>query len=172
MTAAYFLQLMGHQTVVFEEKEQPGGMLRYGIPSYRFPRERLQEDIDAILSTGVDLRCNIEIGKDITYDELKQEYDAVYIAIGAHTDKKFEVEGADSKGVISAVDMLRDIGYGKYPDFRGKKSCCSRRRKCGDGLCQNRNALPCRKSQHCISQTAKRYDSVRSRNRRSHRRRN
>ena len=121
LTAAYFLQLMGHQTVVFEEKEQPGGMLRYGIPSYRFPRERLQEDIDAILSTGVDLRCNIEIGKDITYDELKQEYDAVYIAIGAHTDKKFEVEGADSKGVISAVDMLRDIGYGKYPDFRGKR---------------------------------------------------
>lgn len=91
LTAAYFLQLMGHQTVVFEEKEQPGGMLRYGIPSYRFPRERLQEDIDAILSTGVDLRCNTEIGKDITYDELKQEYDAVYIAIGAHTDKKFEV---------------------------------------------------------------------------------
>ena len=121
LTAAYFLQLMGHQTVVFEEKEQPGGMLRYGIPSYRFPRERLQEDIDAILSTGVDLRCNTEIGKDITYDELKQEYDAVYIAIGAHTDKKFEVEGADSKGVISAVDMLRNIGYGKYPDFRGKR---------------------------------------------------
>lgn len=121
LTAAYFLQLMGHQTVVFEEKEQPGGMLRYGIPSYRFPRERLQEDLDAILSTGVDLRCNIEIGKDITYDELKQEYDAVYIAIGAHTDKKFEVEGADSKGVISAVDMLRNIGYGKYPDFRGKR---------------------------------------------------
>ena len=121
LSAAYYLQLMGHQTVVFEEKEQPGGMLRYGIPSYRFPRERLQEDIDAILSTGVDLRCNIEIGKDITYDELKQEYDAVYIAIGAHTDKKFEVEGADSKGVISAVDMLRNIGYGKYPDFRGKR---------------------------------------------------
>ncbi len=69
----------------------------------------------------MDLRCNTEIGKDITYDELKQEYDAVYIAIGAHTDKKFEVEGADSKGIISAVDMLRNIGYGKYPDFRGKR---------------------------------------------------
>ena len=121
LTAAYFLQLMGHQTVVFEEKPQPGGMLRYGIPSYRFPRERLQEDIDAILSTGVDLRCNTGIGKDITYEELKQEYDAVYIAIGAHTDKKFEVEGADCKGVISAVDMLRNIGYGKYPDFSGKR---------------------------------------------------
>lgn len=121
LTAAYFLQLMGHQAVVFEEKEKPGGMLRYGIPNYRFPRERLEEDINAILSTGVELHCNTKIGKDVELEELKSEYDALYLAIGAHTDKKFEVEGADSKGVISAVNMLREIGYEHYPDFEGKK---------------------------------------------------
>ncbi|MGN0290988.1 MAG: NAD(P)-binding protein [Lachnospiraceae bacterium] len=121
LTAAYFLQLMGHQTTVFEEKEKPGGMLRYGIPSYRFPRERLDEDIDAILSTGVELRCNTKVGREIEFEELKSTYDAVYIAIGAHTDKTFDVEGADSKGVVSAVNMLREIGYGRYPDFSGKK---------------------------------------------------
>ena len=58
LTAAYFLQLMGHQTTVYEEKSQLGGMLRYGIPNYRFPRERLKEDIDAILSTGVEVKLN------------------------------------------------------------------------------------------------------------------
>jgi len=121
LTAAYFLQLMGHQTTVFEEKSKPGGMLRYGIPNYRFPRERLAEDIHAILSTGVELKCNTEIGKDISFEDLKRDYDAVYIAIGAHTDKTFEVEGADCKGVVSAVDMLRNIGNEEYPDFSGKK---------------------------------------------------
>lgn len=121
LTAAYFLQLMGHQAVVFEEKAQPGGMLRYGIPNYRFPRERLAEDINAILSTGVEIHCDKKIGRDVEFEELRSEYDAVYLAIGAHTDKKFEVEGADSKGVISAVTMLREIGYEHYPDFLGKK---------------------------------------------------
>lgn len=120
LTAAYFLQLMGHQTTVFEEKAQPGGMLRYGIPSYRFPRERLQEDIDAILSTGVELKCRSKVGKEITLEELREKYDAVYLAIGAHTDKNFDVEGVDSRGVIPAVKMLRDIGYGNYPDFTDK----------------------------------------------------
>ena len=96
-------------------------MLRYGIPNYRFPRERLQEDIDAILSTGIELKCNIRVGRDITFAEIKEKYDAVYIAIGAHTDKEFKVEGVESEGVIPAVNMLRDIGYGKYPDFSGKK---------------------------------------------------
>lgn len=121
LTAAYFLQLMGHQTVVFEEKPKLGGMLRYGIPNYRFPRERLQEDIDAILSTGVEVKCNVNIGKDVTIEQLHKEYDAVYIAIGAHTEKHFGIEGAESKGVISAVQVLREVGYENYPDYTGKK---------------------------------------------------
>lgn len=121
LTAAYFLQLMGHHTVLFEEKPQLGGMLRYGIPNYRFPRERLMEDIDAILSTGVEVKYNINVGKDVTIQQLHKDFDAVYVAIGAHTDKNFGIEGADSKGVISAVQVLQEVGYGNLPDFSGKK---------------------------------------------------
>ena len=123
LSAAYYLELMGHHAVVFEEKSKLGGMLRYGIPNYRFPRERLQEDIDAILSTGVEVHLNTRIGSgegEIPFDKLQKEYDAVYVAIGAHTDKKIGIEGEDSKGVISAVEMLRSIGDEKMPDFKGK----------------------------------------------------
>lgn len=123
LSAAYYLELMGHHAVVFEEKSKLGGMLRYGIPSYRFPRERLQEDIDAILSTGAEVHLNTRIGNgegEIPFASLRKDYDAVYIAIGAHTDKKIGIEGEDSEGVISAVEMLRNIGNEKLPDFTGK----------------------------------------------------
>ena len=123
LSAAYYLELMGHHAVVFEEKSKLGGMLRYGIPNYRFPRERLQEDIDTIISTGVEVRRNTKIGNgegEIPFDQLKKEFDAVYIAIGAHTDKKIGIEGEDSNGVISAVEMLRNIGEDNMPDFKDK----------------------------------------------------
>ncbi|MCC8017856.1 MAG: FAD-dependent oxidoreductase [Lachnospiraceae bacterium] len=119
LTAAYFLQLMGHQCTVFEEKKQLGGMLRYGIPNYRFPRERLQQDLDAILSTGIEVKTETKIGAD-EMRQLRADYDAVYVAIGAHTDKKLRLEGEDSKNVISAVEMLREIGDDNYPDYTGK----------------------------------------------------
>lgn len=121
LTAAYFLQLMGHQTVVFEEKEKLGGMLRYGIPNYRFPRTRLEEDVSAILSTGVEVRYGQKIGRDVTLEQLRREYAAVYISIGAQIDKKFEIEGSQSNHVIPAVNMLREIGEGTTPDFSGKR---------------------------------------------------
>ena len=114
---------MGHHAVVFEQKSRLGGMLRYGIPSYRFPRERLDEDIEAILSTGVEVHTGVNIGNgenDIPLSRLREEYDAVYIAIGAHNDKKIGIEGEDAEGVISAVEMLRNIGDNNPPDFTGK----------------------------------------------------
>jgi NADPH-dependent glutamate synthase beta subunit-like oxidoreductase len=121
LTAAYYLRLMGHRVTVFEKRAHLGGMLRYGIPSYRFPKERLQYDLDAILKTGVEVRLNTDIGAAVTLEQLRKEYDAVYIAIGAHTDKKLGIEGEDKKGVISAVALLRAIGDDKMPDFTGKK---------------------------------------------------
>ena len=120
LTAAYFLQLMGHQVTVFEEKDTLGGMLRYGIPNYRFPRERLQQDLDAILSTGIEVHTNHPI-KTEEFKKLREDYDAVYVAIGAHTDKKLRIEGEDAPNVISAVEMLRKIGDDDYPDFSGKE---------------------------------------------------
>lgn len=116
LTAAYFLQLMGHQCTVFEEKKQLGGMLRYGIPNYRFPRERLDQDINAILSSGMEIKLNAKVGEE-EIKEIHKEYDAMYVAIGAHSDKKLGLEGEDSGNVISAVDMLRQIGDDHYPDF-------------------------------------------------------
>ena len=121
LTCAYFLQLMGHQTTVFESKTHLGGMLRYGIPSYRLPRERLQEDIDCILSTGVEVKLNTKIESPEEIKKLKEEYDALYIAIGAHKDKKIGLENEDAEGVISAVELLKGIGDDEYPDYSGKQ---------------------------------------------------
>lgn len=121
LTAAYYLSLMGHKAVVFERENKLGGMLHFGIPEYRLPEARLHEDIDAILSTGVEVKYGVNIGKDITLKELNEEYDAMFISIGAQLDKKLGMDGEDSEGVISAVEMLHNIGLGEKPDFTGKK---------------------------------------------------
>lgn len=121
MTAAYYLQLMGHQVTVYERLNQLGGMIRYGIPSYRLPRERLDDDLNHILSTGVQVKYGVNVGTDITMDELRKQYDAVYLSIGAHTDKKLRIENENAEGVMSAVEMLRRIGENNPPEFKGKK---------------------------------------------------
>lgn len=121
LSAAYYLSLMGHKVTVFEQRSKLGGMLRYGIPSYRFPREILDKEIESILSTGIEVRTGITVGSDVSFDELKNKYDALYIAIGAHTDKKTGIEGENSEGVMSAVEMLRAIGDDSLPDFTGKE---------------------------------------------------
>lgn len=121
LSAAYFLQLMGHQVTVYEMLPKLGGMLRYGIPNYRLPKERLDDDIQAILDTGVKVDCGKVIGKDYSIVDLKEKYDAVLITIGASTDKKLGLEGEDAKGVISAVQFLRDVGYGTQESLEGKE---------------------------------------------------
>lgn len=123
MSAAYYLQQMGHQCTVFEQRSELGGMLYYGIPNYRLPKDRLKEDIDHILSLGVEVKYNTVIGDgdgEVSFKMLRGNYDAVYVSIGAHTDKKLGIPGEDAEGVISAVKMLRDIGEGNKPDFTGK----------------------------------------------------
>ena len=120
LTCAYFCALMGHEVHVLEMRKQLGGMMRYGIPAYRFPRERLDEDIRAIVSAG-----NVTVHTECRIDaegmrRLSEEYDAVYVAIGAQGGKTLKLEGADAEGVMSAVDLLTKIGDGDYPDFTGK----------------------------------------------------
>ena len=121
LSCAYYLALMGHSVTIYEEKNKLGGMLRYGIPAYRFPREKLDAEIASILSTGIEVHTGITVGKDITFDKLQKDYDCLYIAIGAHQDKKTGIPGEDSKNVMSAVEMLRAIGDEQMPDFTGKK---------------------------------------------------
>ena len=120
LSAAYFLSLMGHKVTIFEKRAQLGGMLRYGIPSYRLPRERLQWDIDAILSTVVVVKLNYDISTPEGMSEIRKNYDATYISIGSHNAKSIGIPGEYAKGVIPAVEMLRGIGDDAMPDFNGK----------------------------------------------------
>lgn len=119
LSAAYYLSLMGHKVTVYEKRRQLGGMMRYGIPSYRFPREKLDGEIRSILSLGIEVHTEVDIGGDLTLEQLRGQYDALYLSIGAHTDKKVGIEGEDAIGVMSAVDMLRHIGDNEMPDFTG-----------------------------------------------------
>ena len=120
LSAAYYLALMGHKVTVYERQSQLGGMMRYGIRSYRFPRELLDQEIASILSLGIEVHTGVNVGTDCSFDELKKQYDCIYLSIGAHTDKKTGIEGENSKGVVSAVEMLRRIGDNEMPDFTGQ----------------------------------------------------
>lgn len=121
LTCAYYLALMGHAVHLYERRNQLGGMLRYGIPAYRLPRERLDEDIKAILSAG---NIEVSLGADINPQQLTSildDYDAVYMSWGAQSGNMLDIEGADSTGVMSAVELLQQLGEGETPDFSGKK---------------------------------------------------
>ncbi len=120
LTAAYFLSLMGHKVTVFERKPKLGGMLRYGIPSYRLPGSYLDRDIETILSTGVEVKLDCRVGTDVTLEELRRDYDSLYLAIGASLHKKLGIPGEDAQGVLSAIEMLDTTIRSVKPDFTGK----------------------------------------------------
>ena len=120
LTAAYYLELMGHDVTVYEQRKQLGGMTRYGIPRYRLPDSYLDSDIKAILSTGVKAVLDTSIDKD-SYRTICAENDAVYLAIGAHGANALGIEGEDAENVFSAVELLRAMGDHDRPDFRGKR---------------------------------------------------
>ncbi len=122
LTAAYFLALMGHKAVVYEEHEKLGGMLRYGIPEYRLPKKRLDEDINAILGAGdIEIHTGTKIGRDISFEELRERHDAVYLGLGAQLGNRMPMENADAGNVIPAADFLQDVANGKPMDLTGKK---------------------------------------------------
>lgn len=123
LTAAYYLAQMGHQVTVYEQRPKLGGMLRYGIPDYRLPQEVLERDIEHILTTGINVITDVSIGRDVIMEDIQKSYDAVYISIGAHNDKKIGIEGEDAENVVSAVSLLRRIDEGNAPDFTGKRIC-------------------------------------------------
>lgn len=121
LTCAYFLARMGHDVVVFESNEKLGGMLRYGIPNYRLPKDRLDEDINGILKVGgIEVKCNTHVGKDVSFEDLKADYDAVYLSIGAQKGRVIPIENYNHPEVCSAVEMLHKIGCGENIDLTGK----------------------------------------------------
>ncbi len=122
LTAAYFLAMMGHQVVIYDEHEKLGGMLRYGIPEYRLPKKRLDQDIDAILKAGeIEVHCRTRIGEDVSFAELQSQYDAVYLGLGAQLGNRMPVENADAEGVIPAADFLQEVANGRPMDLTGKR---------------------------------------------------
>ncbi|MBR2491269.1 MAG: FAD-dependent oxidoreductase, partial [Ruminiclostridium sp.] len=121
LTAAYFLSLMGHKCTVFEQKPKLGGMLRYGIPSYRLPGSYLEPDIECILSTGVEVHLNCTVGEDVQLEDLRRDYDSVYLAIGAALHKTLGIPGEEAEGVLSAIELLDTTIRKAKPDFTGKR---------------------------------------------------
>ena len=122
LSAAYFLALMGHKVVIFEEHEKLGGMLRYGIPEYRLPKEKLQDDIEAIMKAGdIEVKYNTKVGRDIQFDEIRSNYDAVYLGLGAQIGNRMPIENADLPNVIPAADFLQKVSKGEKVDLAGKR---------------------------------------------------
>lgn len=113
LTAAYFLRTNGHAVTVFDAMPQMGGMLQYGIPEYRLPKEYLQAEVEAIHSMGVEFKNNVKIGRDVSMDFLRESYDAVIIAIGAWTSTGLRCPGEELEGVVGGIDFLREVAMGK-----------------------------------------------------------
>ena len=120
LSCAFYLAEKGYYPTIFEKNEKPGGMLVYGIPSYKLEKDVVAAEIDIIKAMGVEIKTGIEVGKDITLDELrKQGYKAFYIAIGCQGGKKAGVPGEDAIGVTTAVDFLREVGEKESYDILG-----------------------------------------------------
>jgi NADPH-dependent glutamate synthase beta subunit-like oxidoreductase/Pyruvate/2-oxoacid:ferredoxin oxidoreductase delta subunit len=120
MTAAYHLARRGYGVTVFEAFPKSGGMLRYGIPDYRLPPAVLDAEIDRILDMGVELKLNTSVGNDISLDELRSNYDAVFVALGAHLGIQLRIEGEDSPNVLTGTDFLHRVNIGEKVDVGDK----------------------------------------------------
>lgn len=122
LTAAKDLALRGYGVTVFEELPEPGGMTRYGIPSYRLPREILAGEINNIRKLGVKIICNTRVGRDIPFEDVSKEHDYVYLAPGAHKSMKMNITGEEFKGVYGGVEFLRDFNIDEASWMSGEKS--------------------------------------------------
>ncbi len=121
LTAAYFLALMGHSVTIYDEHEKLGGMLRYGIPEYRLPKEMLDKDIRAILNSGdIETCVSTRIGKDISVEELREKHNALYLGIGAQLGNRMKTDNVNCSNVIPAADFLQNIAKGEKHDLTGK----------------------------------------------------
>ncbi len=113
LSCAYHLAKRGYGVTIFEAFDKAGGMLRYGIPAYRLPRDILDGEIQKILDLGVELKTNVAVGKDLPYEQVQKDYDAVFVGIGAHKGKGLRVEGEDAENVYTGVEFLNLVNNGK-----------------------------------------------------------
>jgi NADPH-dependent glutamate synthase beta subunit-like oxidoreductase/Pyruvate/2-oxoacid:ferredoxin oxidoreductase delta subunit len=117
LSCAYQLARRGYKVTVFESLPKPGGMLRFGIPVYRLPREVLDGEIQRILDLGVELKCDTKIGKDVSWEDIRKEYAAIYVAIGAHQGKNMGIPGEDGPGIWTGTEFLNHANSGKQVDI-------------------------------------------------------
>lgn len=117
LTAAYYLRLAGHEVTIYEAMPEMGGMLRYGIPEYRLPKAVLAKEVYAIAKLGVKMLNNVKIGKDISFEEIKNNSDAVLVTIGAWKGSSMRCKGEELDGVLSGIDFLRDVNMGNIPEI-------------------------------------------------------
>jgi NADPH-dependent glutamate synthase beta subunit-like oxidoreductase len=115
LSCAYQLARRGYRVTVYESLSEPGGMLRWGIPDYRLPRAVLAGEIARITALGVEIRCNTVVGKDVGFDALRTDHDAIFVAIGAHEGKRLRIEGEDGPGVYTGTGFLRQSAAGSPP---------------------------------------------------------
>ena len=121
LSAAYYLRMHGYPVTVFEKEANPGGMLRYGIPSFRLEKDVIDAEIEVIKTMGVEIKCGVEVGKDITLDQLRKEgYKAFYVAIGLQGGRLAGVPGEDAKGVETGVEFLRKVNADNNLKYPGK----------------------------------------------------
>lgn len=120
MTAAYYLAVEGYPVTVFERNAAPGGMLKFGIPSFRLEKDVIDAEISVLEKLGVEFKCGVDVGKDVTIQQLRDEgYKAFYLAIGAQNAHKLNVEGEDLEGVTSGINFLRKVNEGKLDAIEG-----------------------------------------------------
>ena len=117
LTAAYYLRLSGHDVTIYEAMPEAGGMLRYGIPEYRLPKAVLAKEVAAIEKLGVEIKINVKVGKDISFDEIKGGADAVLVTVGAWKGSSMRCKGEELDGVLSGIDFLREVNMGNIPDI-------------------------------------------------------
>ncbi len=120
LSCAYQLARRGYKVTVFEGLPKAGGMLRYGIPVYRLPREIIDAEIQRIVDLGVELKCDTKIGKDISFADIRKEYDAIYVAIGAHQGKNLGVPGEEGPGIWTGTEFLNHANSGKKVELGSK----------------------------------------------------
>lgn len=121
LTAAYYLGRLGYKVTVFEALPVAGGMMAVGIPEYRLPKKALNAEINTILEVGIELRTGVRVGEHISFEQLRKDYDAVFVAVGAHKDQKLGIPGEELEGVVSGVEFLRELNLGRPMDVKGKK---------------------------------------------------
>ncbi|MBA4418375.1 MAG: hydrogenase [Syntrophus sp. (in: bacteria)] len=118
LTCAYYLRCLGHKVTIFEKQESAGGMLRWGIPYYRLPEDILDREVRAILSLGIDVRYNRELGRDFTIQSLKRDgFEAVFLGIGAQKSSRMAIPGENLPGVMSGLDLLAGLARNERPDL-------------------------------------------------------